>query len=95
MKNKTLLALLLSTPMIAQASAPGGAGCGWGNMLFEGHSGTGYHLMATFVNSTGNRTFGMSSGTNGCDTSGALSYHGENMLAQAGVMEEVAQDMAV
>jgi len=54
------------------------------------------HIVATLVNGTsGNKTFGMTSGTNGCDTSGALAYHGKNMLAQQGIMEEVAQDMAV
>ena len=96
MKKTLLAAALVATSFGAQASAPGGSGCGWGNMLFEGNNGMPMHLLATSVNGTsGNRTFGITSGTHGCDTSGSLSYHGENMLAQAGVMEEVAQDMAV
>lgn len=95
--KKTLLAVaLVGASFGAQANAPGGSGCGWGNMLFEGSDGMPMHLLATLVNGTsGNRTFGITSGTNGCDTSGALAYHGKNMLAQEGVMEEVAQDMAV
>ncbi len=53
------------------------------------------HLLATIVNGTsGNATFGMTSGTNGCDTSGALTYSGESLLSMNGVLEEVAQDMA-
>lgn len=97
MKKTVLAALLLGTSMSANAVAPGGPGCGWGNMLFEGHSGLPAHLLATFVNygTLGNATFGMTSGTNGCDTSGALTYGGQSLLAMEGVMEEVAQDMAV
>lgn len=95
--KKTLLAVaLIGTSFGAQASAPGGSGCGWGNMLFEGESGMPMHVLGSFVNGTsGNRTFGITSGTNGCDTSGSLAYYGENLLAQRGMMEEVAQDMAV
>ena len=37
----------------------------------------------------------MTSGTNGCDTSGTLTYSGNSLLAMNGVLEEVAQDMAV
>lgn len=96
MKKVVLAALLLGSSMSAQAVAPGGPGCGWGNMLFEGHAGLPVHLLATIVNGTsGNATFGMTSGTNGCDTSGALTYGGQSLLAMEGVMEEVAQDMAV
>lgn len=95
MKKTMLAAALVAASFGAQANAPGGSGCGWGNMLFEGESGMPMHVLATLVNGTsGNRTFGITSGTNGCDTSGALAYNGENMLAQQGVMEEVAQDMA-
>lgn len=96
MRKTLLAAALVATSFGAQASAPGGSGCGWGNMLFEGSNGMPMHLLATLVNGTsGNKTFGITSGTNGCDTSGALDYNGQNLLAQAGMMEEVAQDMAV
>lgn len=96
MKKVLFASLLLGFSMQANAVAAGGPGCGWGNMLFEGSAGLPAHLLATLVNGTsGNATFGMTSGTNGCDTSGALTYHGESLLAMNGVMEEVAQDMAV
>lgn len=53
------------------------------------------HFLATTVNGTsGNATFGMTSGTNGCDTNGSLTYSGQSLLGMTGVMEEVAQDMA-
>jgi hypothetical protein len=96
MKKLIIGAALLGSSMTASAVAPGGPGCGWGNLLFEGSSGLPAHLLATIVNGTsGNATFGMTSGTNGCDTSGTLTYSGNSLLAMNGVLEEVAQDMAV
>ncbi|PKM21653.1 MAG: hypothetical protein CVV10_08265 [Gammaproteobacteria bacterium HGW-Gammaproteobacteria-14] len=95
MKKTVIAALLLGSAAGAQATAPGGPGCGWGNMLFQGQSGLPIHLIATLVNGTsGNATFGMTTGTNGCDTSGALSYSGTSLLGMTGVLEEVAMDMA-
>jgi len=96
MKKIILGAVLLGFSFSASAVAPGGPGCGWGNLVFEGESGLPVHFLATTVNGTsGNKTFGMTSGTNGCDTTGALTYSGESLLAMNGVLEEVAQDMAV
>lgn len=95
MKKTIIAAALLGSSVGAHAVAPGGPGCGWGNMLFEGQSGMPMHLLATLVNGTsGNATFGMTSGTNGCDTSGDLTYGGQNLLQTAGVLEEVAEDIA-
>lgn len=95
MKKTLIAAAMLGASTSAMAVAPGGPGCGWGNMLFEGQSGMPMHLLATIVNGTsGNATFGMTTGTNGCDTSGSLSYSGSSLLGMTGVMEEVAQDMA-
>ena len=75
------------------ADAPGGPGCGWGNMLFEGESGP-IHFLATTTNGTsGNKTFGMTSGTNGCSMDGALTYGGESMLGS--IMDEFSQDVAM
>ena len=95
MKKTLIAATLLGASTSAMAVAPGGPGCGWGNMLFEGNSGLPMHLLATIVNGTsGNATFGMTTGTNGCDTNGSLTYSGQSLLGMTGVMEEVAQDMA-
>ncbi len=98
MKIKTALcaAVLLGASSSAFAVAPGGPNCGWGNMLFEGSSGLPMHILASIVNGTsGNATFGMTTGTNGCSANGTLTYGGRNLLAMAGVMDEVAHDMAV
>lgn len=39
MKKIMTGAILLAASTGAFADAPGGPGCGWGNMLFEGESG--------------------------------------------------------
>lgn len=96
MKKLILAGALLGVSMSASAVAPGGPGCGWGNMVFEGKSGMPAHLLASTVNGTsGNATFGMTSGTNGCNTDGSLTYNGSSLLGMTGVLEEVAHDVAV
>ena len=84
---------LISASSVAFADAPGGPNCGWGNMLFEGQSGLGSHIIASTTNGTsGNATFGMTSGTNGCSTSGTLTYGGANMVGS--IMNEFSEDVA-
>lgn len=96
MRKGLLFLVLLGAGTTAGAVAPGGGGCGWGNMLFEGESGVAPHVLAATTNGTsGNATFGMTSGTNGCDVSEPLTYGGDSLLTQRGVLEEVAHDMAV
>jgi hypothetical protein len=92
--KKLVGVIALSTlPSLAFAEAAGGPNCGWGNMLFEGQSGLGSHLIATLTNGTsGNATFGMTSGTNGCATDGNLTYGGTSLLAQ--IMDEFSEDVA-
>ena len=93
MKKIILGLALISASSAAFAEAPGGPNCGWGNMLLEGKSGTGSHLLASITNGTsGNATFGMTSGTNGCSTSGALTYGGANMISA--IMDEFSEDVA-
>ncbi len=93
MKRIILTALLLSFSGAAFAEAPGGPDCGWGNALFKGQSGLGSHLIASLTNgSTGNATFGMTSGTNGCGTDGTLTYGGNSLVAA--IMDEFSEDVA-
>ena len=94
---KGLIAGLLCVGSVAaHADAAGGNGCGWGNMLFEGQRGMAPHFLATTTNGTsGNATFGMTSGTNGCDTSVAMGYGGRSWLAMNGMLDSIAEDMAV
>jgi len=93
MKKITAGAVLLLASSSAFAVAPGGDGCGWGSLLFEGQSGFVPHFAATTTDGTsGNRTFGMTSGTNGCSVDGKLTYKGASMLAS--MMDEFSEDAA-
>lgn len=85
---------LLSASSVALAGAAGGdGGCGWGNAIFKGQSGTATHVLAAITNATfGNNTFGMTTGTNGCSTSGTLTYGGKS--AVSAIMDEFAEDVA-
>jgi len=85
---------LLSASSVAMAGAAGGeAGCGWGNALFKGNSGTANHVLAGITNALfGNNTFGMTTGTNGCSTSSTLGYGGSS--AVSAIMNEFSEDVA-
>ena len=86
--------VLISASSVANAGAAGGdGGCGWGNALFKGQSGTATHVLAGITNvTTGNNTFGMTTGTNGCTTTGTLSYGGESVVSA--IMDEFSEDVA-
>ncbi|HEK1686038.1 TPA: DUF3015 domain-containing protein [Pseudomonas putida] len=95
MKRILLGTLFAAVSINAMAEAPGGPNCGWGNLLFEGQRGTPAHFLASTTNGTsGNATFGMTSGTNGCSTKAALTYGGKSWLAMNGTMNELSEDMA-
>lgn len=95
MKKLLIGTLLASCASLSVAEAPGGPNCGWGNMLFDGQSGIGPHFIASITNGTsGNATFGMTSGTNGCSTNGTLTYGGKAMLNLSQVMDEFSSDAA-
>ena len=83
----------LSTTASAGVAAGGAEGCGWGNALFKGQTGMPSHVIAGITNVTfGNQTFGMTTGTNGCSTTGALGYGGQSVVSS--IMDEFSEDVA-
>ena len=95
MKRILLGTLITAASLNAFAEAPGGPNCGWGNMLFQGQKGLPSHILASSINGTsGNATFGLTSGTNGCSADGTLTYGGKSLLALGGMMNELSEDMA-
>jgi hypothetical protein len=92
--KKTIISIaLLGFASSAMAEAPGGPDCGWGNLLFDGQSGIGPHFLASSTNGTsGNATFGMTTGTNGCSADGKLTYGGKSLLGS--IMGEFSEDVA-
>ena len=95
MKKTLITAGLLAFSASSFAVSPGGPNCGWGNMLLEGQSGLPMHFLATTTNGTsGNKTFGMTTGTNGCNTNGSLTYGGAGMVDLSAIMDEFSNDVA-
>ena len=86
--------VLFSAATVANAGAAGGdGGCGWGNALFKGSTGTATHVVAGITNAiSGNNTFGMTTGTNGCTTTGKLGYGGQSVVSS--IMDEFSEDVA-
>ncbi len=94
MKNIIAGLILVSASSVASAGSAGGdGGCGWGQALFKGQTGPASHVLAGITNvSTGNNTFGMTTGTNGCSTTGTLSYGGQSVVSA--IMNEFSEDVA-
>ena len=94
MKKIIVGLVLISASSVANAGAAGGdGGCGWGQALFKGQSGTASHVLAGITNaSTGNNTFGMTTGTNGCSVTGTLGYGGQSVVSS--IMDEFSEDVA-
>lgn len=71
--RKILAALSLAAAVPAAWAADNVGECGVGSKLFEGQSGPAPQILAvTFNASTGNQTFGISSGTLGCTQEGTV-----------------------
>ncbi len=95
MKKLLLAASLMTASVSAMAVAPGGPDCGWGNMILKGKSGLPMHVLASTTNGTsGNATFGMTTGTNGCSANGVLTYGGKPMIDLSSIMDEFSEDVA-
>lgn len=91
MKKVILAGLIAMAPLAAQAG--NSAGCGLGSQLFDGQNGLAPNVLAATTNGlSGNNTFGMTTGTLGCNS-------GDTVMAAAGEfldsnMERVARDMS-
>ena len=92
MKKILLATALIVTPALSFADT--GPGCGWGAMLFDGQDGLPANVLAATTNGTlGNQTFGMTSGTAGCDASKPVTTSAADSFLNSN-MEKVARDMA-
>lgn len=72
MKSKLIaLAVAVVAPTLVHADNVGG--CGWGSKLFDGQQGVAPQVLAVTTNGTsGNQTFGITSGTSGCSQDGVV-----------------------
>lgn len=88
MKKLIAGAILLGASSMALAQP----GCGVGAMIWEGQSGIAPHVLAATTNGTfGNQTFGMTTGTLGCQTNEAVQSMAMYMNSN---IDKVARDMS-
>ena len=91
-KTVVLSFALFAAPLSSFADT--GPGCGWGAMVFEGKDGLVPNVLAATTNGTfGNQTFGMTTGTAGCDASKPVTTSAADKFLDSNI-EKVAKDMA-
>lgn len=96
MKKIMLSALVGIMYAGAANAAPNNVGCGWGSMIFEGKTGAFNQALAATTNGTsGNQTFGISSGTAGCAADGVIQKYAAADAFMGANIEKVARDMSV
>ncbi len=96
--KKLLVATVLTIASISAANAegPNNVGCGWGSMVFNGKTGVANQVMAATTNGTsGNQTFGITSGTGGCSKDGVVKSTAALSTFMAANIDKVSHDMAV
>ncbi|MEW6683127.1 MAG: DUF3015 domain-containing protein [Nitrospirota bacterium] len=75
--------------------AKSGPGCGLGYLLFQGQRGLLPQILAATTNGTsGNQTFGMTTGTSGCSQDGIVSREHEAAVYAQATIENLSEDMA-
>ncbi len=97
MKKLLLGAFIISAPFTAMAAGGHGpAGCGLGTaVIFKDANEWHEHVMAATTNATsGNQTFGMTSGTLGCQDAGGPLASGVNLFLNNN-MEQLAAETAI
>ena len=95
MKKGFVLALVAGFLLIGAVQADDSTGCGLGTKLFEGKSGIFPQILAVTTNGTlGNQTFGISSGTSGCDPDGTIVYNAAVLRYMGERIDDVALAMS-
>jgi Protein of unknown function (DUF3015) len=92
----TTAAMIAVIPMAAMAAGENNVGsCGWGSKVFTGQRGVVPQVLAATTNGTsGNQTFGVTSGTSGCTQDGAVSSNWKTAMYIDGNKSKLAMDMS-
>jgi hypothetical protein len=95
--RKIFIAVVLSAvPALAFAQQNNIGSCGWGAKLFDGQSGIAPQVLAVTTNSTsGNQTFGITTGTSGCTQDGVVRSTWKTAMFIDGNKERLARDMSI
>ena len=94
--HKKLIGLIMAFSLLPAAAvlADEAAGCGLGKTLWEGQSGLLANVSAATTNATGIQTFGMTSGTSGCNADSTVKTEKEQEVFVAVNLENISQEMA-
>ena len=93
MKKLLAIALLASSSMVM---ADNDIGCGLGTMVWAGQSGLVPKLLGLTTNGTsGNQTFGITTGTLGCQANGVITSRARLSMFMGTNSERLARDMSV
>lgn len=93
---KKLLAVAILSTSASVAVADQDIGCGLGTMIWAGQSGLLFKLLGSFTNGiSGNQTFGITTGTLGCQSSGAITSRQRLSMFTGSNIEGLARDMSV
>lgn len=99
MLNKKLMvvALVGMIPVGAMAAGENNIGtCGWGSKLMDGQRGIAPQVLGATTNGTsGNQTFGITSGTSGCTQDGVVKSTWKTAMFIDGNKDKLARDMSV
>jgi hypothetical protein len=95
--KKILIAVVISAlPAFAFAQQNNIGTCGWGAKLFDGQSGLVPQVLAVTTNGTsGNQTFGITTGTSGCTQDGVVRSTWKTAMFIDGNKDRLARDMSV
>jgi hypothetical protein len=92
-----VLALALATPaaLAQEGETANSTGCGLGTIVFEGQKGIAPQILAVTTNGTsGNQTFGISSGTLGCTQEGVVRPPTKVRMLLMSSLDSLAVDVA-
>lgn len=93
---KKLLAIAVLSTSASVALADQDIGCGLGTMIMAGQSGPIFKALGATTNGTsGNQTFGITTGTLGCQTNGAITSRARLSMFTGSNIDNLARDMSV
>lgn len=93
--KKLIAVALISLSPVAAVHADNDAGCGLGTQLMAGQEGVLFKLLATYTNGIlGNQTFGITSGTLGCNGRNKVTADANLMKFASTNIDQLSAEMA-
>lgn len=95
-KKAIIIGAIAALPAAVLAAGENNVGtCGWGAKVFDGQSGIAPQVLAATTNGTsGNQTFGITTGTSGCTQNGTVRSNWKTAMFIDGNKERLARDMS-